>query len=83
MFLHQYYACLLVALQLLASEKQVGGVRPIVIGEVVYQLVTRTLVIQFKDTFAEHFCPRQFWLATSNEYEIVVHEVRAMLNLHP
>jgi len=36
---------LLVALQLMALEKQAGGVKPIVIGEVIYQLVVRTLTI--------------------------------------
>jgi hypothetical protein len=36
---------LLVALRLLALEKQARGVQPIAIGKVIYQLVTRTLAI--------------------------------------
>jgi len=48
---------LLVASRLLALEKQVRGIQPITIGEVIYWLVARTLVIQFKDTFVEHFSP--------------------------
>jgi hypothetical protein len=36
---------LLVALQLMALEKQAGGVKPIAIGEVIYQLLARTLAI--------------------------------------
>jgi hypothetical protein len=48
-------SCLLVALRLLALEKQAIGIHPIAIGEVIYQLVARTLIIQFKDTFAKHF----------------------------
>jgi hypothetical protein len=47
----------LVAPRLLALEKQAGGVWPIVIGKVIYWLFTCTLVIQFKDTFVEHFSP--------------------------
>jgi hypothetical protein len=42
-------------------EKQVKGVQPITIGEVIYWLVARTLVIQLKDTFAEHFSPQLVW----------------------
>jgi hypothetical protein len=38
-------SCLLVALQLLALEKQVGGIHPIVIGKVTYRLIARTLAI--------------------------------------
>jgi hypothetical protein len=48
---------LLVASRLLALEKQAKGVQPITIGEAIYWLIARTLVIQLKDTFAEHFSP--------------------------
>jgi len=50
-------SCLFVALQLLVLEKQAGGFQPIAIAKVIYWLITRTLVIQFKDTFVEHFSP--------------------------
>jgi hypothetical protein len=53
------------------------------IREVLYRLITCTLAIQFKDTFTEHFNPCQFGLATLGKCEIMVHEVRAMLDLHP
>jgi hypothetical protein len=36
---------LLVALQLLALEKQIKGIRSITIGEVIYRLIIRTLAI--------------------------------------
>jgi hypothetical protein len=36
---------LLVTLQLLALEKQIKGVWPITIGEVIYRLIIRTLAI--------------------------------------
>jgi hypothetical protein len=38
-------------------EEQAKGIQPIAIGEVIYQLIGHTLVIQFKDTFAKHFSP--------------------------
>ncbi len=48
---------LLVASWLLSLEEQAKGIQPIAIGEVIYQLIGHTLVIQFKDTFAKHFSP--------------------------
>jgi hypothetical protein len=35
------------------------------INEVTYCLYVHTLVIQFRDTLAEHFSPHQFGVATS------------------
>jgi hypothetical protein len=75
-------SCLLVALQLLVLEKQIRGVRPITIGKVIYQLVAHTLTIRFKDTFAKHFSPHQFGVATLSMCEIVVHGLKVMLDLH-
>jgi hypothetical protein len=43
--------------QLLALQKQMDNIRPIMIGKVTYWLITLTLAIQFRDTFAEHFNP--------------------------
>jgi phosphopantetheine adenylyltransferase len=73
---------LFVTLQLLVLEKQARGVKLITIGKVIYRLVTRTFAIQFKNTFVKHFNPHQFGVATSNRCEIVVHGVRAMLDIH-
>jgi hypothetical protein len=66
----------------LVLEKQVGGVQPIAIGEVIYQLVICTLAIQFNDTFVKHFSPHQFRVATFGECEIMVNGVKVMLDLH-
>jgi hypothetical protein len=48
---------LLATSQLLTLQKQMGDIRPTMIGEVIYELVILTLATQFKDTFAEHFSP--------------------------
>jgi len=72
---------MLVALRLLALEKQLKNVRPITIGEVIYQLVIRTLAIQFKNTFAKHFSLHLFGVATLGKCKTMVHAVRAMLDL--
>jgi len=34
-----------------------------------------TLAIRFKDTFAKHFSPHQFGVATSGKCETIVHDI--------
>ncbi len=68
---------------LLALEKQYGGIRPIAISEVTYCSIAYTLVIQFKDTFIEHFNFHQFGVTTCGRCETLVHSIWTMLNLHP
>ncbi len=51
------------------------------IGETTYCLVTHILTIQFRDIFMEHFSPHQFGVMTHGGCEIMVHGVRAMLDL--
>jgi hypothetical protein len=48
-------SCFFFASQFLTLEKQFGSICPIAISEVTYHLVARTLAIQFKDIFMEHF----------------------------
>jgi hypothetical protein len=62
---------LFVALQLLALEKQAKGVRPMI-----YWLVTRTLVIQFKNTSAKHFSLHQFKVAMPGKCKTMVHGLK-------
>ncbi len=81
MFLHQYHAYLLHCDKWLWKNK-LKVFDPITIREVIYQLITYTFAIQFKDTFVEHFSPRQFGVATLGKCEMVVHGVKAMLDLH-
>jgi hypothetical protein len=53
-----------------------------VIRKAIYRLLVCTLDIQFKNTFVEHFNPHQFGVVTFGECKIVVHAIRAMLDLH-
>ncbi len=48
-------SCLFSASQFLALNKQFGSMCSIVINEMTYLLIVRTLVIQLRDTFAKHF----------------------------
>jgi hypothetical protein len=56
---------------------------PITINVVTYHLVAYTLAIQFRNIFVNHFSSHQFGVVTYGECEIVVHNVQAMLDLHP
>ncbi|KAL2653584.1 hypothetical protein R1flu_021712 [Riccia fluitans] len=76
-------AYLLGASRLLALEKPSGGVRPIVVGEVLYQLVAHTLGFQFWKDLADHFSPLKFGVATHGGCETIIHGLRATLDLHP
>ncbi|KAL2624426.1 hypothetical protein R1flu_008671 [Riccia fluitans] len=48
-------AYLLGASRLLTLEKPSGGIRPIVVGEVLYRHVARTLEFQFWEALVDHF----------------------------
>ncbi|KAL2649955.1 hypothetical protein R1flu_018083 [Riccia fluitans] len=76
-------AYLLGASRLLALEKPSGDVRPIAVGEVLYQLVARTLGFQFWEAFADHFSPLQFGVATRGGCKTIIHGLRTTLDLHP
>jgi hypothetical protein len=56
-------------------EKQFGGIYPIGISEVIYCLITHTLVIQFKDVLVEHFNLHQFGATTFCECETIIHGI--------
>ncbi|KAL2644378.1 hypothetical protein R1flu_011965 [Riccia fluitans] len=75
-------AYLLGASCLLALEKPSSGVRPIVVGEVLYQLVARTLRFQFWEALVDHFSPLQFGVAMCGGCKTIIHDLRATLDLH-
>jgi hypothetical protein len=66
----------------MALEKQARGVKLIAIREVIYQLVTHTLAIQFTNTFVEHFSPHQFGVGILGGCETMVHGVGTRLDIH-
>jgi hypothetical protein len=64
-------------------EKQFGKIHPIMIGDVTYRLIVRTLAIQFRDILAKHFNLHQFGVMIHGGCGTMVHDIRTMLNLHP
>ncbi len=69
--------------RLLAMTKPSGGVRPIAVEETLYWLTSYVLCFQFHETFVTHFSPHQFGVATKGGYEVVIHSIRCILDLHP
>ncbi len=63
-------------------EKQFGGICPIVINEVTYYLVARTLAIWFRDTLVKHFSLYQFGGMIHGKCETIVHGIQMMFDLH-
>jgi hypothetical protein len=51
-------------------------------GETLYQLTSHTLCLQIYETFATHFSPHQFGIATKGGCEIVIHDNKCTLDLH-
>jgi hypothetical protein len=62
--------------------KPSNGVHPIAMGEKLYQLTSHILCIQFHETFATHFSPRQFGITTKGGCEAVIHDIKCTVDLH-
>jgi hypothetical protein len=63
----------------LTMTKHLGGVRPITMGETLYQLTSYVICLQFCDTFPTHFSQHQFGITINGNCE-VIHGIRCTLN---
>jgi hypothetical protein len=70
------------AARLLTLTKALGGVRPIVVGKILYQLMSYTLCLQFQNAFVTHFSPHQFGIVTKGGCETTIHGIRCILDIH-
>jgi hypothetical protein len=43
--------------RLLAMAKDIGGLRPIAINEVFFQIINRSIALQLRGSFQEHLSP--------------------------
>lgn len=68
--------------RLLTLAKPSGGIRPIVVGEVFYWLVSRTFCFQFHGAFVVHLSPHQFGVVIKGGCEGIVHGIQVTLNVH-
>ncbi len=69
--------------KLLALTKAFGGIHPIVVREVFYQLMNIALCLQFHDVFVFHLSPYQFGVVVRGGCETMVHCIQATLDAHP
>ncbi len=67
---------------MLATAKDTNGLRPIVVGEVFFQLINRSMVRQLRGPFKEHLSPHQFGISTLRDYEDILFGVQALFDLH-
>jgi hypothetical protein len=67
----------------LTMTKPSCGVRPIALGEKLYQFTSCILCLQFCDAFATQFSSHQFKVATKGGCETIIHGIRSTLDLHP
>jgi hypothetical protein len=62
--------------------KDIGGLRPIAIGEVFFQLINYSIVLQLRGSFQEHLSPHQFKVLTPGGYVAILFGIQALLDLH-
>jgi hypothetical protein len=65
----------------LTMTKFLNGVHPIVVREILYQLINHDLCFQFHNAFATHISLHQFRIATKGGYETIVHGIRCTFDL--
>jgi hypothetical protein len=63
--------------------KPSSGVHPIVMREPLYQFTSHILCFQFYDAFATHFFLHQLGVITKGNCEVIIHDIKCTLNLHP
>ncbi len=68
--------------RLLALAKPFGSIQLIIVGEILYWLVSRTLCLQFCDTFFIHLSLHQFGVVVKGPCEVVIHNIRITLDVH-
>jgi hypothetical protein len=52
-------------------------------GEILSQLVSEALCLQFHDTFSTHLSPHQFGVAMKGRCEKMGHGIQVTINAHP
>jgi hypothetical protein len=55
--------------------KDIGGLRPIIIGEVFIQLINHSIVLQLWGPFQEHLSPHQFGVLTFGGCEAILFDI--------
>jgi hypothetical protein len=61
--------------KLLAMAKDISGLCPITIGEMFFQLISRSIVLQLRRSFQEHLSPHQFGVSTPGSYETILFNI--------
>jgi len=76
-------ALVLGASRLLAMVEDIVGFRLIVVSEVFFRLISRSIVLQLQGLFQEHLSPHHFGILTFGGCEAILFGIQAFLDLHP
>ena len=66
-----------------SPQKPNGGVRGIVVGDIIRRLVARTIAQQFSSTVEQATAPFQYALSTKAGGECIAHALQALTDLNP
>jgi hypothetical protein len=75
-------AIMLGANKLLAMAKDIEGLCLIVVNEVFFQLISRSIVLQLWVSFQKHLSPHQFRILTLRGCGTILFGIRTFFNLH-
>jgi flagellar biosynthesis protein FlhB len=75
-------ALMLQASKLLAMVENTKGLCPIVIGKAFFQLINRSIFLQFQVLFQKHVSPHQFRISTLKGCKTIFFGIKTFFNLH-
>jgi hypothetical protein len=61
--------------KLLAMAQDIGGLCPIIISKVFFQLISRSIILQLWGPFREHLSLHQFGILTPGDCEAILFSV--------
>ena len=69
--------------QLTPLSKENGGIRPVLVGDVLIRIIGKAVVVLEQNRIARRFEPLQLAVCARAGSEVVIHGVRAYLDAHP
>jgi hypothetical protein len=68
--------------RLLVMAKEIAILHPIAICEMFIRLISCSIVLQLQGLFQEHLSPHEFEVSTPRDYETIIFNIKALLDLH-
>jgi hypothetical protein len=68
--------------KLVTLVKDTGNLRSIIVSEVFFQLICRSIILYFRRLFLEHLSPHQFKVSNPKGCETILFGIKTLLDLH-